>query len=133
MVKLALVWCSPSYPHHLCHLKLVLYPFPIFSSLFLNVNVYVSHSVLSNSLQPHELQPTRILCPWNFSGKSTGVGCHFLLHGSSQPRDQTCDSCIVGRFFTIWATRGAQVLIEYMLVRICLKELNVCNSRKINE
>ena len=27
----------------------------------------------------HELQPTRLLCPWNFSGKNTGVGCHFLF------------------------------------------------------
>ena len=26
--------------------------------------------------------------------KNTGVGCHFLLRGSSQPRDQTCISCI---------------------------------------
>ena len=24
---------------------------------------------------------TRLLCPWNFPGKSTGVGCHFLLQG----------------------------------------------------
>ena len=40
-------------------------------------------SVLSDSLQPHELQPTRLLCPWNFPGKNTGVGCHFLLQGSS--------------------------------------------------
>ena len=23
----------------------------------------------------------RLLCPWDFPGKSTGVGCHFLLHG----------------------------------------------------
>ena len=22
-----------------------------------------------------------ILCPWDFPGKNTGVGCHFLLHG----------------------------------------------------
>ena len=28
---------------------------------------------------PHGLQPARLLCPWNFPGKSTGVGCHFLL------------------------------------------------------
>ena len=27
--------------------------------------------------------------------------------GSSQPRDQTCISCIAGRFFTVWATRDA--------------------------
>ena len=36
-------------------------------------------SVVSNSLKPHGLQPTRSLCPWNFPGKNTGVGCHFLL------------------------------------------------------
>ena len=40
-----------------------------------------SHSVVSNSLQPHGLQPARLLCPWNFPGKNTGVGCHFLLLG----------------------------------------------------
>ena len=38
-------------------------------------------SVVSDSLWPHELSPTRLLSPWNFSGKSTGVGCHFLLQG----------------------------------------------------
>ena len=31
-------------------------------------------SVMSNSLWPHGLQPTRLLCPWNFPGKNTGVG-----------------------------------------------------------
>ena len=41
----------------------------------------VSRSVMFDSLQPHGLQPTRILCPWDFPGKDTGVGCHFLLHG----------------------------------------------------
>ena len=29
---------------------------------------------------PHGLQPTRLLYPWDFPGKSTGVGCHCLLH-----------------------------------------------------
>ena len=24
---------------------------------------------------------TKLLCPWDFQGKSTGVGCHFLLQG----------------------------------------------------
>ena len=36
-------------------------------------------SVVSNSVQPHGLQPIRLLCPWDFPGKSTGVGCHRLL------------------------------------------------------
>ena len=38
-------------------------------------------SVVSNSLQPHGLQPTSILCPRNSPGKNTGVGCYFLLQG----------------------------------------------------
>ena len=33
-----------------------------------------SHSVVSNSSRPHGLQPTRVLRPWDFPGKSTGVG-----------------------------------------------------------
>ena len=32
-------------------------------------------------LRPYGLQPTRFLCPWDFPGKNTGVGCHFLLQG----------------------------------------------------
>ena len=38
-----------------------------------------SRSVVSDSQQPHGLQPTRLLRPWDFPGKSTGVGCHCLL------------------------------------------------------
>ena len=37
-----------------------------------------SCSVMCNSLWFHGLQ---LLHPWNFPGKSTGVGCHFLLQG----------------------------------------------------
>ena len=36
-------------------------------------------SVMSDSLQLQELWPTRLLWPWNFLGKNTGVGCHVLL------------------------------------------------------
>ena len=46
-----------------------------------------SRSVVSDSLWPHGLQPTRLLPPWDSPGKSIGVGCHFLL----------------------WATREAQM------------------------
>ena len=41
----------------------------------------VSCSVESNSLRPHGLQPTRLLCPWDSPGKNTGVGSHSLLQG----------------------------------------------------
>ena len=35
--------------------------------------------VVSDSLQPHGLWPTRVLHPWDSPGKSTGVCCHFFL------------------------------------------------------
>ena len=40
-----------------------------------------------------------------FPDKNTGVGCHFLLQGSSWPRDRTRVSWTPGRLFTIWANR----------------------------
>ena len=54
-----------------------------------------SRSVVFDSSRPHGLQPTRLLHPWDFPGKSTGVGCHCLLqswHYWTQKRgvDQGC-------------------------------------------
>ena len=46
-----------------------------------------SRSVVSDSLQPHGLWPTRLLPPWDSPGKSTGVGCHFLLQGIFPTRE----------------------------------------------
>ena len=43
----------------------------------------VSHSVAPHSLRPHGLYSARLLCPWDFPGKNTGVGSHSL------PRDGT--------------------------------------------
>ena len=41
----------------------------------------LSCSVVSNTLWPYGLQPTRLLCPWDFPGKNTGMGCHSLFQG----------------------------------------------------
>ena len=38
-----------------------------------------SCSVVPDPQRPHGLQPSRLLHPWDFPGKSTGVGCHCLL------------------------------------------------------
>ena len=38
-----------------------------------------SRSVVSDPQRLHGLQPSRLLCPWDFPGKSTGAGCHCFL------------------------------------------------------
>ena len=42
------------------------------------ISCMLSCLVICNSLRPHGLQPTQLLCPWNFTGKNIGVGYHFL-------------------------------------------------------
>ena len=46
----------------------------------LGMSLLFSHWIVSNSLW-HGLKPARLLCPWNFPCKHTGVGCHFLFQG----------------------------------------------------
>ena len=60
-------------------------------------------SVVSNSLRPHGLYPTRLLCSWDFPGKNTGVGCRFFLLRISWPSDRThvsSSSALARGFFT---------------------------------
>jgi len=54
-----------------------------------------------------------LLCPWDFPGKNTGVGCYFLLqgifltHGSNPP---LASPALPGGFFTTsvtWEAPGA--------------------------
>ena len=42
----------------------------------LKLLLLLSCSVVSDSVRPHRRQPTRLLCPWDSPGKSTGMGCH---------------------------------------------------------
>ena len=44
------------------------------------MHAYVlNHSVVSDSLHSCRLQPASLICPWDFPGKNTGVGCYALL------------------------------------------------------
>ena len=57
----------------------------LFTSFYIqykySTTMVLSHAVVSDSLQPSRPQPARLLCPWDSSGKNTGMGCHFLLQG----------------------------------------------------
>ena len=68
----------------------------------------LSRSVVSDSLWPHGLQPTRLLCPWGcLQARILEWVVMPSSRGSSQPRDRTQVSLIAGRFFTIGVTREA--------------------------
>ena len=52
-------------------------------------------SVMSDSVQPHRGQPTRLLHPWDSPGKNTGVGCHFLLQRMKvESESEVAQSCL---------------------------------------
>ena len=61
---------------------------------------------MSDSSGPHGLQPTRLLHPWDFPGKSTGVGCccllrthtlSYLIHsGGSEDKEAACNARNLG-------------------------------------
>ena len=48
--------------------------------LSLRLGCYVlNRSVMSNSIWPYALQPSRLFCPGDYPGNNTVVGCHALL------------------------------------------------------
>ena len=79
---------------------------------------YAQSPVMSDPVQSHGLQPTRLLCPWDFPGKNTLVGCHFLPRGSSQPKDRTrvsCESCIGSNSLPLCQLRSPKVDCNFLL------------------
>ena len=47
---------------------------------------------MSDSVQPHRWQLTRLPRPWDSPGKNTGVGCHFLLQ-CMKVKSEVAQSC----------------------------------------
>ena len=68
-----------------------------------SLNTLRACSVVSGSLRPHGLLPARLLCPKDFPGKNTGVGCHFLIQGTfltQRSNPHLSSPALAGRFFT---------------------------------
>ena len=108
----------------------------ILSPHFLSKKVSVSCSVMPDSLQPHGLWPTRLLYPWDFLSKATGVGCSFPLQGIIPTQDQTWASYTARRFFTNWATSKAlpysrRVLFLYQRIPVKVFFLKWRNLSKL--
>ena len=88
-----------------------------------------SCSVMSDSSRLHGLQPTRFLHPWDFPGKSTGVGCHCLLHAPrlAPPKSFAINlttALVSGATETSWKP-FLRTLSPWLLVFCCLLS---CNS-----
>ena len=69
-----------------------------------------SHSAVSDSLQPHGLYPTRLLCPWDSPGYWSGLPCPppgNLPNSGLKPASLTSPA-LVGRFFITSTTWEAQ-------------------------
>ena len=78
------------------HLIIICHPLLLLPSIFPSIRVFSNESVqkiakvvafqlrsvVSDSSRPHGRQPARLLRPWDFPGKSTGVECHCLLRVS---------------------------------------------------
>ena len=94
--------------------------FFFFFFMFPNIHSCVSHSVIvvSDSLWPHGLQLTRLLCPWSFPGKDAGVGCHFLLQGILPTLGSHHISCTSRWALYCWITREAHLFIYLPLKQV---------------
>ena len=73
----------------------------------------LSCSVVSNSSRPYGLQPTMLLCPWDFPGKNTGVGWLLCPPPGDLPNPgiepvSLMSPASAGRFFTTSATWEAR-------------------------
>ena len=116
---------------HLCPFCCLAYR--VIVTIFLNSiymrygGVGVSRSVMPDSLRPHGLQPTRLLCSWDFPGKDTGVGGHFLLQGifptqGSNPGILHCRQILYqlsykgSPIYVLWETLNKNCLVEHHLI-----------------
>ena len=59
---------------------------------------------------PHEVWPPRLLCPWDFPGKNTGVGCYFFFQEIFLRWVEPESLTLAGGFFTTELPGKRQVL-----------------------
>ena len=85
-------------------------PFP--SPMYESEKWNWSHSVMFDPQRPHGLEPTRLLHPWDFPGKSTGVHCHCLLQ------------LVSSRGEISWNLNGLYIMTVYSCTKIITGRLN---------
>ena len=71
-------------------------------------------SVMSRSLQPDEPKPARLLCPWDFSSKNTGVGCHSFHRGIFPTQGLNPGLLHCRRIFYLLSHKGSPRILEWV-------------------
>ena len=80
----------------------------------------VSCSVMYGSLWPHDCSLLVSICPWDFLGRNTGVGCHCLLQGIFLTQILNLHwTCIASVFFTA-ESPGKSISEAYLYNHCCL-------------
>ena len=89
-------------------------------------------SVVSDSLRPHGLQLSRLLCPWDFPGKNTGVGLLFPPPGDLPDSGiKPTSPALASRFFTTSATWEAPLYTLNIRILFCQLNLNKAKEKKV--
>ena len=114
-------------------------PLPLRTARTFRVSVCVWASSVPQScqtLRPARLWPARLLCPWNFPGKNTGVGSHFPDgRGASRPEVESVSPALAGRFFTAEPLEKPQVSVYPSLkweCSQCEKSFQVPDTKQEN-
>ena len=96
---------------------------------------------MSNSVQPHRQQPTRLPRPWDSPGKNTGVGCHFLLQCMKvrdesevaqscptlrDPMDCSLPGSSIHGIFLVKVLEWGAIAFSDKLSHTCLKTTDMC-------
>ena len=68
--------------------------------MFLSCCCVVAKFCLTLATPYNGMSPTRLLCPWDFPGKNTGVGCRFLLQGIFDPGVELMSPTLAGGVLT---------------------------------
>ena len=84
---------------------------------------FFSRLVVSDSLQPHGLYSTRLHCPWDFPGKNTGVGCHFLLQRIFLTQGLNLGLLHYRQILYHWATSET---LMFLLIRLITPHIPSC-------
>ena len=109
-----------SSPHNCVRMFLKTNPLP---HIYTTIYIYIWWLVVCSQsrvrlLQPHGLQPARLLCPWDFPGRILEWVTISFSRGSSQPRDRTHVSCICRWFLYQLSYQGS--LYTHVCVYICI-------------